>query len=551
MKKSLKRIIAYVLCFLLAAGSLVLLAPLGAGAADIKQYSNNTDTPYFNAGREATYNYDSTASLDRWYDALPVSSNTSNFSSLGTTTYAGINGVDVTVDAFNRDPGDSIDDPNFAQGMLIYQCIQYKVAHPDADVSIYFSSYRTSVTASVCVDRNSKFFGYMRSLFDTEHDNFGFVRISFMLVEAARMGIHVTLVTQLNSYGTNQFSTNSKGYAWKSNLDHIAYFNNALTKNCYSSYASGSKVSDYMTFANVGWDVDARGGDMHHIKTSIVSNYRDKDGVDHGPSVFLTSSNLDENDYRGRNGNTGSQSGVVISDHAALYNVVKNYLDMCVEYQGVDEMVRFRDIVRKRQTEQVDLINSGQGDSIPMDERLVYLGSDTDDVFQMCFTPLPGGVMVWDTVHNPYAKYLSEMAESTGPIVFTWNMPYNSCTNYFEFTFEDIISEAFHRNKNPENRIYLHFESFNANKYNDLVVGRDIGFKAVNTNLNKYLHSKDIIMSYEYGGERKYVSIVSSANFGVGAFWQRTNSVLVIKETEQNHNFYTTLGRASTYGAIQ
>ena len=197
----------------------------------------------------------------------------------------------------------------------------------------------------------------------------------------------------------------------------------------------------------------------------------------------------------------------------------------------------------------MDLINAGQGDSIPESERLVYLGSATDKIFEMCFTPLPGGVMVWDTVHNPYAKYLSEMAASTGPIVFTWNMPYNSCSNFFEYTFEDIICEAFHRNRNPENRLYMHFESFAASRYNDLTVGKDIGFKAVNTNLNKYLHSKDIIMSYEKDGARKYVSIVSSANFGVGPFWERTNSVLVIKETERKHDFYTILGRA--YGAIQ
>ena len=402
------------------------------------------------------------------------------------------------------------------------------------------------------MDRDSRYFGYMRSLFDNEYDNHGFIRIAFMLVEAARMGIHVTLVTQLNSYGTNQYSADAaKHYAYRNALNHINYFRDALNKKCYTSYANGKKVSNYMTFANVAWDVDARGADMQHTKTCLVSNYIDKDGVEHGPSMYLTSSNLDENDYLGRNGNTGSQTGVIVSDHAELVNVTKNYLDLCVQYKGVDDMPRFRDLVRVRQTEQIDLIHAGQGDAIPMEERLVYLGSETDDVFQMCFTPLPGGVAVWDTVHNPYCKYLSEMAASTGPIVFTWNMPYNSCSNFFEYTFEDIICEAFHKNKDPQNRIYLHFESFQASKYNDLVVGRDIGFKAVNTNLNKYLHSKDIIMSYEKDGTRKYLSIISSANFGVGPFWYRTNSVLVIRETDEYHNFYTTMGRATTYGAIE
>lgn len=550
-KRIVFRISSLILTVVMLTGSFLLLVRHDADAASVTRYSYNSDNPFFNYYMDNVYELDNETSIDMWFDTLPESSNTTNFSSLGTATYANINGKTVTVDAFNRDPGDSIDDPNFGQGILIYQCIQYKVLHPEAEMYLYFSSYRTSITASVCVDRNSKYFGYMRSLFDEEYDNHGFVRISFMLVEAARMGIHVTLVTQLDSYGTTQYTaTNDKHYRTREALSHVTYFNNAKTKNCYTSYASGQIVSDYLTFGNVAWDVDARGGDMHHVKCCIVSNYVDKDGVEHGPSIYLTSSNLDENDHLGRNGNTGAQSGVIVSDHDALVNVAKNYLDLIVQNKGKDDLPRFREYVRNTQTEQIDLILEGQGNSIPAAERLVYLGSATDSVFEMCFTPLPGGVMVWDTVHNPFAKYLSEMAASTGPIVFTWNMPYNSCTNFFEYTFEDIICEAFHRNKNPQNRIYLHFESFQAKKYNDLVVGRDIGFKAVNTNLNKYLHSKDIIMSYEKDGVRKYVSIVSSANFGVGPLWQRTNTVLVIKETEAYHNFYTTLGAASTYGGI-
>ena len=547
----LRRIAVFALAVLTGIGILMLL-PIRANAANVTKYSYNSDDPFFNYYMDNVYCLDNETSIDRWYDLLPVSENRSNFSSLGTATYANINGRTVTVDAFNRDPGDSIDDPNFGQGILIYQCIQYKAAHPEEDVSIYFASYRTSITAAVCVDRNSRYFGYMRSLFDCEYDDHGFIRIAFMLVEAARMGIHVTAVTQLNSYGTNQYSaTDPRGYATRSALSYNTYFTDALRKDCYTSYENGKKVSNFFNFCKVNWDVDARGQDMMHVKTCIVSNYLDKDGNSHGPSVFVTSSNLDEIDYRGRNGNTGSQSGAIISDHPRLYNVMRNYLELISDYRGENDLTEFRDIVRTRQTEQIDLIHAGRGNSIPEGERLVYLGSETDGVFQMCFTPLPGGVAVWDTEHDPYCKYLSEMAASTGPIVFTWNMPYNSCSNFYEYTFEDIICEAFHKNKNPENRIYLHFEAFHSNKYNDLVVGRDIGFKQVNTNLNLYLHSKDIIMSYEYGGMRKFISIVSSANFGTGPFWYRANSVIVIRETEDYHEFYSILGRASTYGAIE
>ena len=547
-----RRIVCLVLALTLAAGGITLLVATRANAADIIKYSYNSDQPFFNYYMDNVYQLDNDTSIDRWFDTLPKTTNTSNFCSLGTASYANINGKTVTVDCFNRNQGESLNDPNFGEGMLIYQCIQYKVAHPEENVEIYYSSYRTSVTASVCIDRDSKYFGYMRSLFDCEYDSHGFVRIAFMLVEAARMGIHVTAVTQLNSYATNQYSeTNPKGYASKAALSYITYFNDALKKNCYTSYENGKKVKDFFNFAQVDWDVDARGGDMQHIKTCLVSNYIDKDGVAHGKSIYLTSANLDENDYLGRNGNTGSQTGVIITDHDAVYDVTKNYLELISDYRGEDDVSMFREVVRSRQTEQIDLIRAGQENLIPADEKLVYLGSASDDVFEMYFTPLPGGIAVWDTNYNPYCRHLSEMAASTGPIVFTWTMPYNECNNYFEYTFEDLICEAFHKNKNTQNRIYMHFESFQASKYNDLVVGRDIGFKMVNTNLNKYLHSKDILMSYEYGGTRKYISIISSANFGVAAFWYRTNSVLVIKETEAAHDVYTILGRATTYGAIQ
>ena len=550
-KQLVRRICVLSLAFLVMAGSFVLLAVPKSEAALITTYSYDQDLPFFNYYMDNVYQLDNETSIDMWFDTLPVLENRNNFSSLGTTTYENINGKTVTVDAFNRDVGDSEDDPNFGEGILIYQAIQYKVAHPEADMEIYFSSYRTSITASVCVDRDSRYFGYMRSMHDREYDTHGFIRLSFMLVEAARMGIRVTLLTQLNSYSAYQYNANNANhYSSKGNLDHIHYFNEVQTRPCYSAYANGKHVSDYLTFCNVGWDVDARGGDMQHLKTCLVSNYIDKDGVEHGKSMYLTSSNLDENDYLGRNGNKGAQSGIIISDHDELYNVTKNYIELCIDYSGVDDMPRLRDLIRTRQTDQVDKIHLGIGDTIPAEERIVYLGTLSDRVFEMCFTPLPGGVMVWDSTHNPYAKYLSEMAASDGPIVFTWTMPYNDCSNFFEYTFEDIISEAFHRNKDPQNRIYMHFESFDKNRYNDLVVGRDIGFKSVNANLNLYLHSKDIVMSYSKDGVRKYVSIVSSANFGVGPFWWRTNSVLVIKETEAAHDFYTTFGRATSYGAI-
>ena len=145
-------------------------------------------------------------SISPYYDEFPLANNPENFQGLGSTTYANINGKTVTAEAFYRLKDESLHDPNAGMGLLIYQCIQYKLKHPEEDVKITFSSYRTSVTASVCVLPESKYYGYMRSLYGTNYDEHGFVRISYMLVEAARMGIEVTMVNQLPSYAVKQYN---------------------------------------------------------------------------------------------------------------------------------------------------------------------------------------------------------------------------------------------------------------------------------------------------------------------------------------------------------
>ena len=549
MKKKWLRWAAGILTTVLLMGVAVLVLPM-TSEASVTKYSYNSDDPFFNDYMDNVYSLDNNASLDYWFDTLPPTTNTSNFCSLATTSYPNINGRTVTVDTFARQYNESLNDPNFGEGILIYQCIQYKIAHPEEEVYLYFSSYRTSVTAAVCVDRNSKYFGYMRSLFDCEYDDFGFVRISFMLVEAARMGIHVTVLPQRDSYGKKQYSETAADHlVYRGNLSYHTYFSDALRKNCYTRYANGKKVSDYMTYARVEWPIDETATEMHHIKTCLVSNYIDKDGVEHGPGVFFTSTNLDENDYLGRNGNNYMQTGVIITGHDDIYRVTKNYCDVIASYCGKDDSIHFKDYVYRTQTEQVDLLLAGRGSEIAPDKQLVYLGSDSDDVFEMYFTPLPGPQSVWNTTYNPYCKYIAEMAASTGPKIFTWNVAESENKNDFTYTFEDIISEAFHKNKSTENRLYIYFEFFDKNRYNDLIVGRDIGYKCVNA--TSRIHGKDILMRYEKDGSKKYVSIINSCNFHSVALYFESNHILVIKETEENHGVFTSLGMATTNGAIR
>ena len=97
-----------------------------------------------------------THSVTPFYDKFPVLNNPENFQGLGHATYANINGKTVTAEGLYRLQNEGAHDPNVGLGIMIYQCIQYKIAHPEEDVEIYYANYRTSVTYSVCVVPESK-----------------------------------------------------------------------------------------------------------------------------------------------------------------------------------------------------------------------------------------------------------------------------------------------------------------------------------------------------------------------------------------------------------
>ena len=72
--------------------------------------------------------------LTPYYEKFAVLNNPENFQGLGHATYANINGKTVTAEAFYRRKNESVRDPNVGQGLLIFQCLQYKAAHPEEDV---------------------------------------------------------------------------------------------------------------------------------------------------------------------------------------------------------------------------------------------------------------------------------------------------------------------------------------------------------------------------------------------------------------------------------
>lgn len=416
-------------------------------------------------------------------------------------------------------------------------------------MKITFSSYRTSVTASVCVLPESKYYGYMRSLYGTNYDEHGFVRISYMLTEAARMGIEVTLVNQLNSYGVSQYKPSTKKNATRSTLSHYTYFTQALASDCYDSYAPGKKVSDFMKYVKVAWTVDDKTSDMQHIKSASVSHYLATDGTEHRSAVFFGSANLDENNYRGANGNNSSQSGVIVSDHDELYRVTYNYMQLMTRYTGLEEIMELRRLVNEMNNRQIALIRSGRGDEIPSDEQIVYLGTDEDPVFELYFTPFGGSADAWNTETNPICKYIDKLYGSTDYVEFIWNeFGYGAC--HVGNTMSKMLERAFCDRPNVNNKIAIRVTGFNTDRIQKLKVGSEIGYRSIKDGTN--IHSKDILLSYEENGERHRVSLMTSCNFYMIAFNYRTNSLLVINETDRTGgDFYRIFANKYSYGMIK
>lgn len=481
--------------------------------------------------------------LNSTYAKFPRLDNSSNFMSSNVTTFENINGGDVTVDTIVYPAHSTSSNMNFSQGMLIYQAMLYKQAHPEEDVNIHITSYRFSVQTGLCLNRNSRYFGYMRQLpANVNYDKYGFVRIAYLLVTAAKMGINVTIVGQQDAYPIDTYDMHLEDY-----------FDYYLPDPCDPIYAQGKFVSDYMNWQHCRWTLQNKGGtDMMHLKLCAVSDYLDMNGVEHHNALWTSSSNLDGITSNGANANWKQQTATIVTNHEALYRTAVNYVDLMASLSGQEDIYEFQHIMSKRSVEQIDLQLAGRGNEIPPEEQLAYIGGETDPVFELYFTPMGGGSIEWDERYNAYCKYLREMYNSEDYILFTWNAAEYNGNYALGQQMEDIIVAAFHKNKNANNKVYMNTESFDGSAFDDLVVGQDIGLKSFNKKELGGIHNKDVQISYQKDGQRYYVNLLNSMNVHSGSMYYQANHMLVIKETDcDEDSVFFTIADRTTRGVVE
>ena len=65
-----------------------------------------------------------------------------------------------------------------------------------------FSTFHLSVYAAACLDTNSPEYGRMENLYDKEYDEAsGYYRVSWLMVDAARHGVEMLVIGDLDASG--------------------------------------------------------------------------------------------------------------------------------------------------------------------------------------------------------------------------------------------------------------------------------------------------------------------------------------------------------------
>ncbi len=481
--------------------------------------------------------------INSTYAALPKLDNSSNFMSRNTTYFKNINKKTVAVDTFVYRKGERANNCTVGEGLLIYQAMLYKQAHPEENVSIDVSAYRISIEAAVNINRNSRYFGYMRNLYGKEYDKYGFVRISYLLVTAARMGINVNVIAQLDGYPIS-----------KKDPTFAQYFTGHMNDPCDKAYVKNGVVGDYLNAEFCKWTLGVDNGatDMMHVKVCAVSHYLDMNGKAHKGGVWSSSTNLDGIKDTAVNGNSKLQTATIISDHAKIYQISANYIRLMMDYASAqDDVYVFRQIVRAKNKSQIDLIRAGKESKIPKNEQIVYLGSENDKVFEFYYAPFGGEVNMWDETYNPYCKYVRKAHNSTDYIIVTWNNANHVHKFHLSRQIFELICDVLNNRQSTKNKIFVNLAGFNADWIKDLEVGKNIGYKSINQKPYGAVHNKDLQLSYVENGKRKYVSILNSLNFHSGALYYQTNNLLVVKETNMKPgSVFHTIAQYSTTGIV-
>ena len=394
------------------------------------------------------------------------------------------------------------DNPVFAIGELVNKCINYKIANPtDNDVSINFAIYRMEIETACYYIPGTRNYGKVTKLGTDYTDDCE--RISYSFIKAAKYGINVKLI-----------------YHRETNINDskvLRYFQSYLNQNCISDQTK--KVSDFLTVRKSEWPLVDLGVNQMHNKQLIVSDYLDYDGTIHHNAVFTATCNIDEYNKNTNNPigiKDWTHTGFTISNHNNFYYSNLKYFNLTFENY-------------KNRFEFVDAVLAEHAKGNFEDGGLNF----KDEYIECYFTPMPQTYTdMYDLENNPYAYYFEKLKDCTGQIKCHMNMYHPSYSAMTERLFSTLV-EAFNSNTNEGNEFGL-----------KLALGIELNDElyellspiAAELELEKMTHAKDTMMYF--GNTNEYVTITGSTNLHYGEFSSKSNTIVVFKETQENHDIY-------------
>ena len=409
---------------------------------------------------------------------------------------------DVRVELYSRVWHEKENNPVFVVGELVNKCINYKIANPeDDDVTIDFAIYRMEAETACYYIPGTRNYGKVTKLaVDYTEDC---ERISYSFIKAAKHGIEVKLL-----YHRDAVISSRKLY------DH---FQKYMDEACF--FDETKKVSDFLEVRKAEWPLDNMGSNQMHNKQLLISDYLDWDGKVYEDAVFTATSNVDaynENTNLPISSKDWTHTGFTISNHEKIYLANVKYFD--ITFENYKNRFEFVDVVMAEHAK-------GDFDQGGLNYK--------DDKFECYFTPMPQTYTdLYDLENNPYAYYFERLKNAEGQIKCHMNM-YHPGTSSMMKRLAETLVEAFSNNTTPGNEFGLK-QALGLTADHEiykmlLTIADEIG-------LEKMTHAKDTMMYFEETDE--YITITGSTNLHMGEFAAKSNTMIVFKESGNNHEIY-------------
>lgn len=414
-------------------------------------------------------------------------------------------GKNVRVKVYSRDVGDLKNSPIFKYGDLINRAIVYKNANPGADVRIKFAMYKIGTQSYVGFNPSHSSYGYVKG---NDHGGDHSEKLIYSIVKAALNQVYIDFVYHGDVSG-----------------DVYGYITGFLENPCITN--PSKKVKDYLRIRKISWGSESH--QQMHAKFMTVSHYAADNGSLIANTVFTSTGNVDDHNTNGIPlSKDWVQSGLLINGHPQLMQSFNTYFDLIFNNAG--NQANFHSAVRQEHANGTlnydDQHFSSYFYPIPVNPagNYTYIPETGDGS--------PSNGNAWDTVFNPVAKYVNQMASVPGDRYFKANVYHLKTDNFGKKLYNELNN--IYQSSSPGLK---HFRFVvNTNSYEPIFpLGNFANIGIIRT--PKPTHAKDY--TFAFSGLSEYYTVTGSANLKLDEYASKANASIVVKEYTTAHPVYS------------